>query len=109
MVSKTSRFALPSDDSRPSAPTTTAVRTRARARGGGRERKTGIQLAGTALTDRLDPPPWVRLYFKYLYALTSRQWTMPPDAEDSAESYKEEEASPSSRSTIADRSGGIVH
>ncbi|KYQ57075.1 hypothetical protein ALC60_04063, partial [Trachymyrmex zeteki] len=26
---------------------------------------------------KLDPPPWVRLYFKYLYALASRQWTMP--------------------------------
>ncbi|KYM83127.1 hypothetical protein ALC53_06394 [Atta colombica] len=26
---------------------------------------------------KLDPPPWVRLYFKYLYALASRQWTIP--------------------------------
>ncbi|KAF7394529.1 hypothetical protein HZH66_007703 [Vespula vulgaris] len=31
---------------------------------------------------RLDPPPWVRLYFKYLYALASRQWTLPPETED---------------------------
>lgn len=30
------------------------------------------------------------MYFKYLYALASRQWTMPPETVDSAESYKEE-------------------
>ncbi|KYN16924.1 hypothetical protein ALC57_10793 [Trachymyrmex cornetzi] len=76
MVSKTSRFALLSDSFICSY-YHGGVGACERARGGGRARKTGIQLAGTALTDRLDPPPWVRLYFKYLYALASRQWTMP--------------------------------
>lgn len=50
-VSKTSRFALLSD-----SPICfyyyVGRRARARWRGGGRARKTGIQLAGTALTDR---------------------------------------------------------
>ncbi|KYM97516.1 hypothetical protein ALC62_11810 [Cyphomyrmex costatus] len=37
-----------------------------------------VTYTGTPPTGRaLDPPPWVRLYFKYLYALASRQWTMP--------------------------------
>ena len=51
MVSKTSRFALPSDSFICSY-YYGGVGACERARGGGRARKTGIQLAGTALTDR---------------------------------------------------------
>jgi len=51
MVSKTSRFALLSNLLICSY-YYGGVGARKRARGGGRARKTGIQLAGTALTDR---------------------------------------------------------